>query len=555
MTNVNGTSHVEPLGGNGNEDLNQARQLYAQAAQYLQQNQLQEAANLCQHILQTHESFAPAYYLMAELFMRTQNHEKALKFNDLALKFAPKEFEYLFQRGKVLFVLRRWDDAEEAFLKALKKNPKNVITAMLLGDVYAQQGDYDKASRQFDKALKIKAIPEIFEHKGLCLQQKGDLAEARKCFEKVRSMNPNHGLVYMHLGKVAIQEGNMEEGEELIREAAQRAPQSYEALGLLAGFQFSHGEEEQALATAKRATQTNPYNVHINMMLSRIMTHIGYLQDAETVLRHVLQLDPDNLQAMVSLVYLLNPLGKHDEALELIAKAKEGAPENESLVYLEKAMKGETVDVAPEKYVSQLFDGYAEQFDLHLQEKLGYNTPSVLASRVREALSQAGEERTDLSLLDLGCGTGLGAEALKDATQMRVGVDLSEKMVAKAQAKGVYDEVYVDELVRYMRADERQYDLVICVDTLVYIGKLDELFAEAAQCTVPNGLFSVSVENGDDVDEFVLRASGRYAHNAAYIAKLGEANGFEVIDAHATVLRKEAGKDMMGNIITLRKSA
>ena len=32
-------------------------------------------------------------------------------------------------------------------------------------------------------------------------------------------------------------------------------------------------------------------------------------------------------------------------------------------------------------------------------------------------------------------------------------------------------------------------------------------------------------------------------------------DGFEVIDTHATVLRKEAGKDMMGNIITLRKSA
>ncbi|MBP0575354.1 methyltransferase domain-containing protein, partial [Mycobacterium tuberculosis] len=53
--------------------------------------------------------------------------------------------------------------------------------------------------------------------------------------------------------------------------------------------------------------------------------------------------------------------------------------------------------------------------------------------------------------LDLGCGTGLMAEALAGRVAHLEGVDLSSAMVAKARAKGLYADLRVADVVADLR--------------------------------------------------------------------------------------------------------
>ncbi len=47
--------------------------------------------------------------------------------------------------------------------------------------------------------------------------------------------------------------------------------------------------------------------------------------------------------------------------------------------------------------------------------------------------------------LDLGCGTGLSGAAFRGMVDVLTGIDLSTKMIARAKAKGIYDDlVHVD---------------------------------------------------------------------------------------------------------------
>ena len=82
-----------------------------------------------------------------------------------------------------------------------------------------------------------------------------------------------------------------------------------------------------------------------------------------------------------------------------------------------------------------------------------------------QKMHQFRSSRLQISILDLGAGTGLFCEAFKslyasfqsgvkyaNLSVALVGVDLSPKMVAKARERNCYDEVYVDEIVTFMES-------------------------------------------------------------------------------------------------------
>lgn len=81
----------------------------------------------------------------------------------------------------------------------------------------------------------------------------------------------------------------------------------------------------------------------------------------------------------------------------------------------------------------EIYDAWAASYEAEVA-KNGYVTPG----RCADALAGMTEDMTE-PVLDFGCGTGLSGLALKLAGfQVIDGVDLSAKMLAQAEAKGVY---------------------------------------------------------------------------------------------------------------------
>ncbi len=127
--------------------------------------------------------------------------------------------------------------------------------------------------------------------------------------------------------------------------------------------------------------------------------------------------------------------------------------------------------LAPTKYVTSVFETYAPSFEEHLVKGLNYRGPEYL----REAVGSL-TTRTDLDMLDLGCGTGLCGVVFQGMVKSLVGVDLAAGMVAKCRARGIYDEVSVGNLGTILDASRDRYDLVVAGDVLCYVGALDEVF-------------------------------------------------------------------------------
>jgi predicted TPR repeat methyltransferase len=197
--------------------------------------------------------------------------------------------------------------------------------------------------------------------------------------------------------------------------------------------------------------------------------------------------------------------------------------------------------------VRGLFDAYADRFDDALLNGLHYRAPARLAAMI-DALHPKQQASRGL---DLGCGTGLMAEYLRGRAARFDGVDLSPEMIAKARARGLYDELVVADVVDHLRANDEPFDLLVAADVFVYLGDLAPVLAAAAARLSPDGRFYFTVEAGDG-DGFSLRDSLRYAHAPGYVGAQASAAGLAIVAMEEAVLRFDRGEPVHGLVVAAR---
>lgn len=211
-----------------------------------------------------------------------------------------------------------------------------------------------------------------------------------------------------------------------------------------------------------------------------------------------------------------------------------------------------TVDVAPRDYIARLFDAYAPDFEHALVERLDYQAPQLLAKLVYELSSSTAPHFA--SMLDLGCGTGLAAEAFAASTSIIDGVDLSPGMLEEASAKGLYHALDCADIVDHLNSGGKSYDLIIAADVLIYFGALETLLHAIRVRLADNGVVAFTVERSGGAD-WLLSTSLRFAHSPDYIRRALNGAGLELVRMEEIVLRKDRGRDVYGLAVVARKSA
>ena len=211
--------------------------------------------------------------------------------------------------------------------------------------------------------------------------------------------------------------------------------------------------------------------------------------------------------------------------------------------------RGETPPKAPDAYVETLFDQHAEVFEDVLVEQLGYAVPMMVRQRL-QALGLGPFKR----LLDLGCGTGLTGESLRDMADDLTGIDISENMVEIAHEKEVYETLYVAEVEDFLEDnDDEPFDIITATDVLPYLGALEPLFFGAAENLLPGGIFAFSSETLPEEAfagrAYMVNAKQRFAHTEGYVRDRLTATGFELLDITDINVRMEDGQPTPGHLV------
>lgn len=305
------------------------------------------------------------------------------------------------------------------------------------------------------------------------------------------------------------------------------------------------GDLTSALCALDRSIELQPHNAQAHNNRGLIFNQLGRLDEAETAYRTALAIDQQLEQPYLNLGEILERHGKLSEAVRVYESAIQRGLDAGLFGHYLAAASGQTTVRAPDRWVKTTFDNFAPSFDARL-DGLGYDVPRQLAAAVMAHTVDAA-----LDILDLGCGTGKCGVALAQRKGHLVGIDLSEKMLSLARARGLYDDLHLSEIHQWLRSSPAaRFDLVIAADVLIYIGAVSEIFREVARVLRPGGCFAFSTEECEGAD-FRLLPTGRYAQSQDYVRRLADA--FAVLTAQPATIRTEGSEAIRGRLYLLTR--
>ncbi len=393
----------------------------------------------------------------------------------------------------------------------------------------------------------------VEEHKA------GHLAAAEAAYRRLLERRPEDPDALNFLGMLRCQAGDAPEAADLLHRAVEAEPMNPHAWINLGNVLVVLERQEEARAAFTRATELAPDFAMAWFDLGVCLGRCKRPLEAASALHRALKIEPGHLPAYEFLARLLHRLGNYAEAAEVYREWLAHDPDNPIARHMLAATSGAaTPSRAADAYVRHLFDEFASSFDENLAS-LDYRAPLLIAERLgREAPGEA-LGSAPLAILDAGCGTGLCGPLVRSLARTLVGVDLSTGMIEQARARGGYDELVVEELCAFMSSRPGAFDAVICADTLVYFGALEEPLRCARRCLRSRGLLIFTVErwepaadSGAGGKSYRLQTHGRYGHSEGYLAAALEAAGFCGISIESGFLRRERGSDVMGLIALAR---
>lgn len=306
---------------------------------------------------------------------------------------------------------------------------------------------------------------------------------------------------------------------------------------------LASGAKQDALAQAREAVSLNPNIAVAIMALGETLLAVEALPTAIAELQRALRLDPGLDRARLLIAQAWLSAGEADKALENL-QALDDPPA--AMIAAAEAIK--SASRSDPGYVRHLFDQFSADYDSRMIGQLSYAAPQILLDLAGMVMPG----RAALSILDLGCGTGLAGAVFKPLAARLDGVDLSPAMIEKARARAIYDHLTVTDLETALSMPGIEYDLILAADTLVYLGDLKPVFDAAPARLAADGYVLFTVEKADG-DGFELGPKRRWRHSEAYLRRLAESSGLAVVGLLAAAPRNEANQPVEGFAVALTR--
>ena len=327
------------------------------------------------------------------------------------------------------------------------------------------------------------------------------------------------------------------------------------------------------LISPPHATAASPSTAELQRLATRLRRRDRVLA-AYVCQRRATELAPDDPAAWYAFGELAHIIGRRDEARTAYERYQQAHPEDVEIEHLLVALRDEPPPVrASDHYIQQLYSYFADFYDDNMRGDLDYRAPELLSAALIAAIG----DRSDLTVLELGCGTGLFGELIRPRARWLAGIDLSSEMIARAKErktgnaggqKCLYDRLEVAEITQWLASHLRQqpeiqnpkskiqnppasFDVIAVCDTLIYFGDLHQVIPAAARHLAPGGVLGFTVEQAEEFP-FRLTDSGRFAHHRYHLREVAEDARLDVVSQTAEVLRYEYGRAVTGIVTVLR---
>ena len=426
-----------------------------------------------------------------------------------------------FKKGLGKHKERNFSAAEDFYKRALRHDPMHLDANYLLGTLYAEQRELAKALKFLQLAAEINPRSHMIQNNlGNIYQLSRQYEKAIDCYRRALQLEPNMPEVQNNLGNIYKNNRQFAEAEECYRRVLFFRPdfaEGYCNLGLVLQGQKKY---QEAIENFNKALELSPSLKEAYEGLGTCHVETGEREQAIAWFNRYLELDPGD--------------------------------DSEVKLKLARLNAGEIPGRYPAAVMLTTYEKKAQNWDADVlrpgKEFLG-------PKHVREALDALELAQTrQLDVLDIGCGTGVCGEYLRDYAKYLEGVDLSPHMLEQAKKKGYYDKLECAEAIAYTEGCNRTYDLIIASGVLILFGDLKPVFQAVARLLNSGGIFVFTLYRSES-EAVMVRYNLHFAHSEAYVREMAESAGLQVSMLEQKVHEFDLGEPQAGWIAVLRKAA
>jgi len=517
----------------------------------LEGGEIQAARRLCMQLCQQYEGDLQILFLMAAIHGQLGEFADVERCCSRIVSLRPASPVAHMNRGIALQNLKRLDEAIDSHREAIRHKPDLVAAHVNLGDVLMASRKLAQACDAYQKAVDLRPdMPELYIKQAIAHRMTGDLPSAERSLQSALQIDPESPFAMLELGHIRVARRQFPEAIEAYRQAMKTGTTCKDACQGIGNIEMYLGNIDAAVRSYEKALEIEPGDVANRLVIARILESTGSLERAEVICREGLRNTPDNTSLLLELGKVISGQGRADEASACFRSVQSLDPGNAEAAYLlSEFEQGRDPHIARQDHIAEMFDHYAESFETHLVDQLGYHVPEQLWQIVCDNRKT---EPAGLEVLDLGCGTGLCGKLFRAAAGRLVGVDLSSRMIEVSRKAAKYDELYTADIADYLESTNKQYDVVLAADVFIYVGNLARVFPGCSKVLRRNGLFAFSFESVGG-DSFALRSSGRYGQSMPYIQAMAVKHHFTLLEARETVIRTEGHQPIPGYVVLLAK--
>lgn len=308
--------------------------LFNIASLHQQQQNYDDALNICSELLKQHPEFYPAWSLKSRLLATQEKFDDAIKTINAALKHFKDDKSFLLLKARLLIKNKEIEKASDTFYKLHTANPHDAQILLPLALTQLEQKKYDDAKLSLQKLLNLHQMQsEAHYYLARIEQYNGNDKAALNHYLAMKG-----GREYLAaqgaIINIYLTQKDSDKALAHVRQQRTIDNENQQAYFLMEVDILNRTGQYDASLTVLNAA-LNAYQDSTDLRYSRAMVaeKLGNMEQLEKDLEHIISLEPDNATALNALGYTLADRSTRlDEAQVLIEKALTIAPKDPAIL-------------------------------------------------------------------------------------------------------------------------------------------------------------------------------------------------------------------------------
>ena len=244
--------------------------------------------------------------------------------------------------ARAFIVTQQRDEAIGVLEQMAKDNPKRFPTFELLGELYQQKGEFEKALQNFERSLLLDASePQNYLRLSILQIETKKPDKAVEIMQRARAKFPDVPQITVYLAMALSAAKQHTAAMTTFAQALAEAENNHEEL-LNSEFYFKYGAVAEQAGLTEKAAEFLKQSIELDPGNSaQAYNYLGYmwadrgehLDEAGDLIKKALEMEPENPSYLDSLGWFHFKKAEYDKALKLLLRAAETIKQEDVVVF------------------------------------------------------------------------------------------------------------------------------------------------------------------------------------------------------------------------------